>query len=80
MTSKVAPTKGIHFVINSVVIPRATFVGSRCSWSLAKCQELDSPINMLLRERSKNTVGYPTTLLYVSNKEQCELGIKNCPI
>ena len=38
---------------------------SQCSpWSLEMCQELDQPINQLLRHITKNLPGFATKLLY----------------
>ena len=72
---KEAPNQGISYVIERVIIPRAEFVGSRKPWSLAQCMELDVPINVLIKIRSKNMVGYPTALLYLNNKDYCGLGM-----
>ena len=72
---KEAPNQGISYVIERVIIPRAEFVGSRTSWSLAQCMELDVPINVLIKIKSKNMTGYPTALLYMSNKDYCGLGM-----
>ena len=75
LMSKQAPNQGINYVIERVIIPRAEYVGSRAPWSLAVCEELDIPINVLIRYKSKNILGYPTAMLYLSNKDYCGLGM-----
>ncbi|MFN8789846.1 MAG: hypothetical protein ACK5Y2_00140 [Bdellovibrionales bacterium] len=60
-------------VLLKQIVPKALYVGSKCSWSLAQYEDLEKPITAALRSILKLGPTFPTDLIYMPY-DQCGVG------